>query len=104
MPIYLNDASFNGAYPVKRSELLELREGDLFVPCTVIDVNEYMIPMDAICCAVTFTDENGFFTVRYIKPFLQNKPELGDTVPNDCITDLDDPEVYILDLDISTKM
>lgn len=104
--LYLNDASFNGGHSVKRSILTELREGDLFVPCTVLDVNEHMIPMDYICCAVTFSDENGFFTVRYVRPFMRNKPELGDGVGLnfDCITDLEDPEVYILSLDIYTKM
>lgn len=103
---YLNDASFNGAYPVKRSGLSELREGDLFVQCSVLDVNEHMIPMETICCAVTFSDENGFFTVRYVSPFRDRKPELGDGIGLnfDCITDLDDPEVYILSLDIYTEM
>lgn len=102
---FLIDASFNEAMPVQRSNLTELKQGDLFVSCSVLDVNEVMIPMSAICCAVTLIHQGEFFMIQYVRPFIDSKPDLDIDVDRlECIGELDDPEVYILSLDIYTEM
>ena len=57
---YLTDGSFNKGRFTGKTHLGGLKEGQLFIPCRILDVNESMIPLSCICCAV-FLDDIGEF-------------------------------------------